>query len=221
MQLPSAWRVFVVQFLHEFQRKFIDFSVLFHAITIGVSIFSCFYFCSNLDEKSSILVCFFMQLPSAWCFFWFNFCSNFDENALIFDFVWISTKNHRFRRVFWCNYLRRVDSLSLDFGSNCDEKLSIFACLLMLLPAACRFFKIFTLNVKFTFRVVATWWNFCSGMMLLKILLAVRISTKNHRFWCAFRCNYLRRVNLFVARTRELLFGPACQRGLRTRRYGR
>ena len=162
MQLPSAWRFFVLPFLLEFQRK------------------------------SSILACFVMQLPPAcrffrgsisaristkshrfwrafWCnylrrddFLWFNFCSNFDENSSIFNFVWISTKNHRFLCAFWCNYLWRVDSLWLNFGSNSNEKLSIFACLLMQLPAACWFFR---------------------GS------IAARVSTKNRRFWCAFPCN--------------------------------
>ena len=84
------------------------------------------------------------------------------------------------------------------------------------------------------------------GVAIFRASISARISPKNHRFWRAFSCNYLRRVdffvvlflrefrqkiidlgvlfdavNFFVPCTRELLFGPACQRGLRTRRYGR
>ena len=142
MQLPSTWRFFVLQFLLEFQRKIIDFGVLFDAIIFGVSIFSWFHFWTNFDKKKHRFGCAF------WCnylrrvdFLWFNFCSNFDENSLMLDFVWIHTKNHWFWRAFWCNYLRRVDFLCLYFGSNSDEKSSIFAWFLMLLPAACWFFR--------------------------------------------------------------------------------
>ena len=103
-------------------------------------------------------------------------------------------EEHHQQAVAQVQHHRRVDFLWLYFGSNSDEKSSIFASFLMLLPSACRFFR---------------------GS------ISASISTKNHRFWRAFRCNYLRRVNFFVPRTRELLFGPACQRGLRTRRYGR
>ena len=124
----------------------------FDAITVGVTIFV-LQFCSNFNEKSSILACFLMQSPSA--------CRRIDKQA--------------------------------DKSSACFLP-SILACFLMQLPAACWFFR---------------------GS------IAARVSTKIRWFWCAFPYNYLRRVNLFVARTRELLFGPACQRGLRTRRYGR
>ena len=117
---------FVVPFLNEFRQK--------------KHRFGCAFWCNYLRRVD---------------FLWFNFCSNFDENSLMFDFVWIHTKNHWFWRAFWCNYLRRVDFLCLYFGSNSDEKSSIFAWFLMLLPAACWFFRgsIFAL-----------------------------ISTKNHRF---------------------------------------
>ena len=67
--------------------------------------------CSNFDEKSSILACFWMQLPSACRFFrgWIP--------------ARISTKSHRFWCAFWCNYHRRVDCFSwLNFCSNFDEK---------------------------------------------------------------------------------------------------
>ena len=65
IQLPSACRFFVIGFRFEFRRKIVNFRVPFDAITCGVSIFSCFNCCSSFDEKSSILVCISMQLPSA------------------------------------------------------------------------------------------------------------------------------------------------------------
>ena len=53
------------EFFVEFRRKIIDFGILFDAISIGVSIFSWL----NFDAKSSIMVCFLMELPSACRFF--------------------------------------------------------------------------------------------------------------------------------------------------------
>ena len=65
MQLPSACWFFVLVFRFEFRWKIINFCVVFDAITCGVLIFSWFNFCTNFDEKSSILACFSMQLTSA------------------------------------------------------------------------------------------------------------------------------------------------------------
>ena len=62
------WRAFCRTYLRRveilmlaFRRKTIDFGVLFAALTFGVSKFRC----SHFDEKSSILACFLLHLPSA------------------------------------------------------------------------------------------------------------------------------------------------------------
>ena len=52
------------------------------------------------------------------------------------------TKNHRFRCAVWCIYLRRVDFLCMNIDWNFDEKASILASFLLLLPSACWFFRI-------------------------------------------------------------------------------
>ena len=125
VHLPSAWRFFKLGNLLDFLPQIFDFRVIFawfrhqseyeFRIHIWMQLpsacgFLCFNFCSNFDEKSSILACslmqlasacrridkqanksfacflpsilacFLMQLSSVCGFFLFNFCSNFDEN---------------------------------------------------------------------------------------------------------------------------------------------
>ena len=36
------------------------------------------------------------------------------------------------------------------------------------------------------------------GVAIFRASISARISPKNHRFWRAFSCNYLRRVDFFV-----------------------
>ena len=68
----ACW-FFVLQFLLEFQRKFITFACFLMWLN----------FCSNFNEKRSILVWFLVQLPSAWRFLCFNFWLNFNEKSSI------------------------------------------------------------------------------------------------------------------------------------------
>ena len=64
----------MVEFLLEFRRKIIDFSVFFDAITFGVSILSWLKFRSDLDEKSSTFGVLFDALTFGVSIFsWLNF----------------------------------------------------------------------------------------------------------------------------------------------------
>ena len=167
MQLPPAWRFFVLQFLLEFQRKTIDFGVLFDTISFGVSIFSWFYFWSNFYKKSSILVWFLMQLPSAcWLFvvqFLFEFrrkfinvrfCLNSHEKSLILArflmqlpsacwfFVLVFRFEFRWKIINFCVVFDAITCGVLifswfNFCTNFDEKSSILACFSMQLTSAC------------------------------------------------------------------------------------
>ena len=75
-----------------------------------------------------------------------------------------------------CNYLRRDEFLWFNFCMNFNENSLILACFFMQLASACRFFR---------------------------VSISARISTKNHRFWCAFWCNYLRRDDFLSNPKRE------------------
>ena len=148
MQLPSAWRFFVLQFLLEFHRKIIDLCVLFDALTFRVSI---------------LCDCISVRIP---------------------------TKNYQFLRAFLCYYLRRVDFFVLQLLLEFRRKIVDFGVHFHAIISGVLIFSSF---------------YFCSNF------------DKKSSIWVCF----LMRVNFFVPRTRELLFGPACQRGLHTRRYGR
>ena len=118
VQLPSTCRNSGAR---EFRRNFIGFGVLFAAITFGVSK----YWCSNFDENSSILACFFTYgVSKCWC-------SNFDEKSSISAWFLvqlhsvcrnvnarISTKNHRFWRAFCRNYHRRVEFIDAQIWTK-------------------------------------------------------------------------------------------------------
>ena len=142
------------------------------------------------DVKISIYIPILVHLPPAWWIFkpqilldflqdffrfrvifaWFcidlntNFVFIFSCNCLrqddfsCFNFC-IGTKPEI--RARWCNYLRRDDFSCFNFCSNFTEKSSILACFFMQLSPACWFFR---------------------------RSISARISTKNHRFGCAFWC---------------------------------
>ena len=100
------------------------------------------------------------------------------------------TKNHRFRCAVWCIYLRRVDFLCMNIDWNFDEKASIVAWFLLLLPSACWFFRIKNYvnfmygfgNLKLRFR---KFWKFnkTTKMNANSYFIFRRFGDGENRFW--------------------------------------
>ena len=100
------------------------------------------------------------------------------------------TKNHRFRCAVWCIYLRRVDFLCMNIDWNFDEKASIVAWFLLLLPSACWFFRIKNYvnfmygfgNLKLRFR---KFWklNKTTKMNANSYFIFRRFGDGENRFW--------------------------------------
>ena len=67
------------------------------------------------------------------------------------------TRNHRFRYAVSSIYLRRVDFLCTNIDWNFDEKPSILAWFLLLLPSACWFFsyqKLYGYRLGFRWKII-------------------------------------------------------------------